>query len=96
MYNYSTKMLNLYNYICFMEHIQKFNDVKISFGRGLYDYKIKNFLPDKKKLFAFYTYKGYLNFVLFRIIFQLKVLLNQYIKLFLNECVLLSCRTCII
>ena len=81
MYNYSSKMLNLYNYICFMEHIQKFNNVKISFGRGLYDYKIKNFLPDRKKLFAFYTYKGYLNFLLFRIIFQLKTFMKSVYKI---------------
>lgn len=81
MYNYSTKMLNLYNYICFMEHIQSFNDVKISFGRGLYDYKIKNFLPDKKKLFAFYTYKSYPNFLLFRLTFQFKNFIKSVYKI---------------
>jgi len=81
MYNYSTKMLNLYNYICFMEHIQSFNDVKISFGRGLYDYKIKNFLPDKKKLFAFYTYKSCPNFLLFRLTFQFKNFIKSAYKI---------------
>lgn len=81
MYNYSSRMLNLYNYICFMEYISKSNNVQISFGRGLYNYKINNFHPNIKNLFAFFVYKSCLNFFWFRLLFMFKVFFKSLYKI---------------
>lgn len=47
-----TKMINLFNYINLMSKKSFKNSIIINFGRGLYNYKISNFLPEKRDLFS--------------------------------------------
>ena len=67
-----------------MENISIKNSVKINFGRGVYDYKVQNFKPDIKQLFAVYIYKNryYLNIFLFTDELKsiLKLIYKKYIK----------------
>ena len=80
----NNKMINIYNYILFMESISCDNNVKINFGRGVYDYKLENFKPDIKQLFALYIYRNQfqLNLFLFidKILGILKSIYKKYIK----------------
>ena len=80
----NSKMINIYNYILFLENISIKNSVKINFGRGVYDYKVQNFKPDIKQLFAVYIYKNryYLNIFLFTDELKsiLKLIYKKYIK----------------
>ena len=62
----NTKMIHIYNYILFMEEISCNNKIKISFGRGIYDYKITNFKPDVKQLFAVFIFRNQFNKATFR------------------------------
>ena len=52
------KMIHIYNYILFMEKVSGNNKIKISFGRGAYDYKVTNFKPDVKQLFAIFIFSN--------------------------------------
>ena len=52
------KMIQIYNYISFMEKVSGNNKVKISFGRGAYGYKVINFKPDVKQLFAVFIFSN--------------------------------------
>lgn len=47
-----SKMINLFNYINLMSKKSFKNSIIINFGRGLYNYKISNFLPEKRDLFS--------------------------------------------
>ena len=47
-----SKMINLFNYINLMSKNSFKNSIIINFGRGLYNYKISNFLPEKRDLFS--------------------------------------------
>ena len=80
----NSKMINIYNYILFIEKISLNNTVNINFGRGVYDYKIENFKPDIKQLFAVYIYKNKFKLSLFtfveRIINFLKSIYKKFNK----------------
>jgi len=53
-----SKMINLCNYILAISSLAAEESVKINFGRGSYNYKIKNFLPVEKKLFSMYIFSS--------------------------------------
>ena len=53
-----SKMINLCNYILAISSLSSEESVKINFGRGSYNYKIKNFLPVQKKLFSMYIFSS--------------------------------------
>ena len=53
-----SKMINLCNYILAISSLSAKESVKINFGRGSYNYKIKNFLPMRKKLFSMYIFSS--------------------------------------
>jgi hypothetical protein len=80
----NTKMINIYNYILFMENISCDNNVKINFGRGVYDYKVENFKPDIKQLFAIYIYENQLQLSLFLFIDKIKDILKSIYKKFIK------------
>jgi len=80
----NTKMINIYNYILFMESISCDNNVKINFGRGVYDYKVENFKPDIKQLFALYIYRNQLHLSLFLFIDKIKDTLKLIYKKFIK------------
>jgi len=80
----NAKMINIYNYILFIENISFDNSVKINFGRGVYDYKVKNFKPDIKQLFAIYIYENQLQLSLFLFIDKIKGILKLIYKKFIK------------
>jgi len=51
-----SKMINLCNYILAISSFSAEESMTINFGRGSYNYKIKNFLPSEKKLFSLYIF----------------------------------------
>ena len=51
-----SKMINLCNYILAFSSLSAKESLKINFGRGSYNYKIKNFLPIEKKLFSMFIF----------------------------------------
>ena len=53
-----SKMINLCNYILAISSLSAEESVKINFGRGSYNYKIKNFLPLRKELFSMYIFSS--------------------------------------
>ena len=53
-----SKMINLCNYILAISSLSSEESVKINFGRGSYNYKIKNFLPVEKKLYSMYIFSS--------------------------------------
>lgn len=61
----NSKLINVYNYISFIELISLNKDVFISFGRGDYSYKTKNFNPIKKKLIAITIFKNNFSLLLY-------------------------------
>ena len=61
----NSKLINVYNYISFIELISLDKDVFISFGRGDYSYKTKNFNPIKKKLIAITIFKNNFSLLLY-------------------------------
>jgi hypothetical protein len=67
-----------------MESISCDNNVKINFGRGVYDYKVVNFKPDIKQLFALYIYRSQFQLNLFLFIDKIKdvskSIYKKYIK----------------
>ena len=80
----NAKMINIYNYILFIENISSENSVKINFGRGVYDYKIGNFKPEIKQLFAIYIYENQLQLSLFLFIDKIKGILKLIYKKFIK------------
>ena len=61
----NSKLINVYNYISFIELISVNKDVCISFGRGDYSYKTKNFNPKKKKLIEVTIFKNNFSLLLY-------------------------------
>ena len=53
-----SRLINLCNYILAISSLSSEKSVKINFGRGSYNYKIKNFLPVKKKLFSMFIFSS--------------------------------------
>ncbi len=47
-----SKMVSIFNYISLMQRLSAKNRVLMNLGRGAYDYKITNFKPEIKQLFA--------------------------------------------
>ena len=80
----NSKMINIYNYILFIEKISLNNSVNINFGRGVYDYKIENFKPDIKQLFAVYIYKNKFKLSLFIFVERIINFLKSIYKKFKN------------
>ena len=76
----NTKMINIYNYISFMENISCEHSVKISFGRGVYDYKVVNFKPDIKQLFAIYIFTNHFWLIIFLINDNIRGILRSIYK----------------
>lgn len=71
-----SKMINLCNYILAFSSLSAKESLKINFGRGSYNYKIKNFLPIEKKLFSMYIFSS--KFLELKFSFERKVI--QMIK----------------
>ena len=53
-----SKMINLFNYVSFISKKSFNNQININFGRGLYRYKIKNFLPNERYLHSILIYSS--------------------------------------
>ena len=53
-----SKMINIFNYISFISKKSSNGQININFGRGLYRYKIKNFLPNEKYLYSILIYSS--------------------------------------
>ena len=53
-----SKMINIFNYISFISKKSFNNQININFGRGLYRYKIKNFLPHERYLHSILIYNS--------------------------------------
>ena len=79
-----TKMINLYNYLSFIENKSKEMNSKINFGRGAYNYKIMNFLPDVKYLFAIFIFKNKFSKISFIFFNVLQDFIKSIYKLFLR------------
>ena len=45
------KMINIFNYISLIRYYSNKKNIKLNFGRGIYDYKLQNFLPEIAPLF---------------------------------------------
>ncbi len=52
------QMVNLYNYISYISLKSVDNKVSINFGRGMYNYKISNFAPDIRELYALHIFSS--------------------------------------
>ena len=78
----SNKLINLFNYISLITLISKENSILINFGRGIYNYKIANFLPEIKSLLSVRIFDSY--FKKFTFIFKHYVvqLLTKFYKFF--------------
>lgn len=76
-----SKMVNLYNYILAISYLSSSNSVKINFGRGSYNYKIKNFIPSVNQLFSVFIYSSKYSELYFlferRVIQLLKCIYNK-------------------
>ena len=80
----NSKLINIYNYILFIENISLDDSVNINFGRGVYDYKLENFKPDIKQLFAIYIYKNKFKLTLFLVFDRTKNFLKSVYKKFIK------------
>ncbi|BBG65153.1 hypothetical protein NNO_0450 [Hydrogenimonas sp.] len=75
--------INIFSYITFMKTIIESSDKQIifDFGRGLYDYKIKNFLPIIKQQYTFFFSKYNFDFLSYLSkFFAKKSIMNFYKK----------------
>ena len=52
-----SKMINIFNYISLMRELSSKGAVKMNLGRGTYSYKITNFNPKIKQLFASFIFE---------------------------------------
>jgi|GEM_PF-6912052 hypothetical protein len=77
-----TKNINLYSYLAYIEHLCKTCETvfTIDFGRGLYDYKIKNFLPVIELQYSFYYAKKNSLFATYLIKLFSKLLIKNFYK----------------
>ncbi len=53
-----SKMINLFNYISYMRKVSVNESVVVNFGRGAYNYKIANFKPTIKQLYAILVFEN--------------------------------------
>ena len=51
-----SKMINLFNYISFMQKLSTENTICMNLGRGIYNYKIANFNPKIEQLYAIHIF----------------------------------------
>ena len=75
--------INIFSYIAFMKRIIESENEKIifDFGRGLYDYKTKNFLPAVKQQYTFFFSKQNIDFVVYLLkLVSKKSIMNFYKK----------------
>ena len=75
-----SKLINIFNYICFIEKISSKIDVNISFGRGIYNYKISNFSPKVKELFSLYIFNNEFKLFFYSQFFKLNLLAKSIFK----------------
>lgn len=75
-----SKLINIFNYICFIEKVSSNIDVHISFGRGIYNYKISNFSPKVKELFSLYIFNNEFKLFFYSQFFKLKLLAISIFK----------------
>ena len=73
-------MINIYNYILFIENISSKENVEINFDISLYDYKMVNFKPDVKQLFAIYIFRSQIQKLFFLILNKVKVIIKVIYK----------------
>jgi len=76
----NSQMIHIYNYILFMEAVSGNNKVQISFGRGDYDYKITNFKPDVKQLFAIFIFINQFDKLIFWFFDKMSNIIKQIYK----------------
>ena len=80
----NSKMINIYNYISFIENVSLNHSVNINFGRGVYNYKLENFKPDIKQLFSAHIFQSKFRLNLFlaieRIINFFKLVYKKFKK----------------
>jgi hypothetical protein len=75
--------INIASYLKFMEYINKnenFSSFKIDFGRGLYNYKIKNFKPDIIPQLTYFYSKTSKKFFFYLTSFYLKHAVKEFYK----------------
>ena len=75
--------INIFSYIAFMKRMTETVNEKITFdfGRGLYDYKIKNFLPEIEQQYTFFFSKQTIDFVVYLLkLVSKKSIMNFYKK----------------
>ena len=80
----NSKMINIYNYISFIENVSLNDRVNINFGRGVYDYKLQNFKPDIKQLFSIHIFQNKFKLNLFLVIERIINFLKLIYKIFLK------------
>ena len=80
----NSKLINIYNYISFIENTSINDSININFGRGVYDYKLENFKPDIKQLFALYIYESKFKLTLFLVFDNIKNFLKLIYKKFIK------------
>ena len=80
------RYINIFSYILLLEHLNNHTDKEfcLDFGRGIYDYKIKNFHPNIENQYTFVYSKNLLNYlyILCKAIFrpQFAHIYKKYIK----------------
>lgn len=63
-----TPRINIYNYIKFVTSLSSSKDyMEIHLGRGLYPYKVRNFKPESRRLFAVHIYFNLLSYILYSV-----------------------------
>ena len=76
----NVKMIHIFNYISFMEKVSGNNKIKISFGRGAYGYKVTNFKPDVRQLFAVFIFSNTLQKGAFLFFEKIRTTINLIYK----------------
>lgn len=61
-----SKMINLFNYICFMKRVSINQAVVMNLGRGVYNYKIINFKPTVQQLYSLLVFENRTQLYLFK------------------------------
>lgn len=77
------KFINIYSYLKFMEHVcmdNKENENIFDFGRGLYNYKIKNFYPLIKPQVTFFYSKKNSIYIMYIMKLFLKLIVKNFYK----------------
>ncbi len=76
------KNINIYSYLAFIDHLCKGRDKAfiVDFGRGLYDYKIRNFYPVIELQYTFYHSRKSTVFAIYIAKLFLKFLIKNFYK----------------